>query len=135
MKTLSLKGMKTGVQVLCFLICVVVTLAGTMAHAQTYTCPRGDKDEAVCEVDERAIQDNFVYVICQDGKDQPPVQKTCSAVYTPIQGYTYTGMQGRNWICESNLAITNDEYINKRLVCSLLCGKCDPGWGSKPDGP
>lgn len=135
MKTLNMKGIKTVIRPLWLLVWIVIGLMGTVAHAQMYTCPKGDKDEAVCEVDERSIQDNFVYINCQDGKDQPQVQKSCSAVFTPIQGYTYTGMQGRNWICESKLTITSDEYENKKLVCSLLCGKCNAGWGSKADGP
>jgi len=112
-------------------IALIMTMVLGVIHetrAETYTC-RGEPNKgATCGVDRRSDKDNLIYFHCRSTAGSPAVKKTCSAVYTPIQGYTYTGVPGRNWACDGGLNFLNEEFADKKSVCDRLCGTCQGGW-------
>lgn len=110
---------------------IVIALQINPAYAERYVCQVDSNDEATCEVDYQSDKDNLIAFLCQAGPGQAAVKKTCSAIYTPIQGYTYTGLPGRNWTCESAGTFTHAEFADKKALCSKLCGPCSGGWQSK----
>jgi len=114
------------------LISILITgfIAGTwqISHAETYRCETIPNQTANCTVDDSAIGDNPIIFSCRPAGGAPSFEISCRVIYSALQGYTWTGVRGYNWLCGTDIIVPDGEFQDKKSMCDKLCGTCDGRW-------
>ncbi|PKN35044.1 MAG: hypothetical protein CVU61_05080 [Deltaproteobacteria bacterium HGW-Deltaproteobacteria-19] len=113
-------------------ISILITgfIAGSwlFSHAETYRCEAIPNQTADCTVDYNSTSDGPSTISCRPAGGTPPFEITCDIIYSPLPGYTWTGVKGYNWRCGNNIIVPDSAFQDKKSICDRMCGSCEGGW-------
>ena len=111
------------------MVCCFIAGTGQSSHSvTTYECKAIPPPPANCTVDDGPPSDNPNIISCRPAGGVPPFEVSCRVKYTPLQGVTWTGSPGYDWLCGTDIIVPNSEFQNKKAMCDKFCGTCDSGW-------
>lgn len=105
-------------------------VAGTwqIPNAAEYQCDTSPPPRVICTVDDRVVREKPTHISCRTAEDAPSLQISCVVIYSAQPGYTWTGLQGYNWLCGADIVVPENELQNPKAVCDRFCGTCDGEW-------
>ncbi|NPU84350.1 MAG: hypothetical protein HPY65_07660 [Syntrophaceae bacterium] len=115
-------------------LCMAILIAGfisgswQLSRAQTYKCEDIPKQTAYCTVDYNSTSDRPSNISCRPAGGAPPSDIVCKIIFSPLPGYTWTGVKDYNWLCADTIIIPNNLFQDMKSVCNKLCGVCRDGW-------
>lgn len=109
------------------LTAVVLTGTCRTSWSETYMCTQPAHLGATCTMEGDIEEGAQVTFTCKTPSGEPS-DKTCSRLYSPIFGETFTGTRGFNWLCDGSLTVHDSLLKDKKSMCAKLCGICEGAW-------